>query len=124
MFRGFVVLCNVMFLIISGQESLVANAQTITCTTSVLGFYRDLPLPGVKARESLIRSEVDRTGQNRALQPCKLQDFILLFLLLLNTGIVIKTVIPMPFFAPQKPLEKAQALRRIRKFASVAGNIL
>ena len=59
MFCGFVVLCNVRFLIISGQESLVANAQTIICTTSGLGFYRDLPLPGVKAMESLIRSEVD-----------------------------------------------------------------
>ena len=33
-FRGFVVLCNVRFLIMSGQESLVGNAQTITCPTS------------------------------------------------------------------------------------------
>ena len=59
MFCGFVVLCYVRFLIISGQESLVANALIITCTTSGHGLYRDLPLPGVKARESLIRSEVD-----------------------------------------------------------------
>ena len=46
----------------------MGSTQTITCPTSGQGFLLDHPLPVQKARESIVRSEVDIRDRTRDLR--------------------------------------------------------